>query len=147
MRSAVAVFLSGLMALLSACRQSGESDNALRPAGSQTLGTPASVGHFIVAEQNLAVGEYHLAATHLNKGIIAYRGETGKMHGRAAQEANRAIDVLIRFRKNLREGKPVDGAGLHLAIQNALAIEAPAPRQLETRPSGHEGLIVPVGGQ
>jgi hypothetical protein len=136
------------MALLSACRQSGEGEDSRRlPGGEQFAGTPPCVGHFIAAEQNISIGEYHQAAVHLNKGIIAYRGETGKMRGRAAQDANRAIDVLIRYRKNLREGKPVDGSGLHQAIQNALAVETPAPRQLDKRPSGHEGLIVPVGGQ
>lgn len=137
------------MVLFAACRKTNDGSSTLPNQEYSRLrghaGAPPSLAHFTDAEQKLVLGEYSFAAAQLNKGIIAYRSETGKMNGNAARQANRAIDGLIVVRKKLREGKAVSTAELHLAIQNALAVEGaviltpPEPRE---KPS----LGVPVGG-
>jgi hypothetical protein len=153
MQSAVPLFLSGLVVFLFACQQSGDNNNAAKSPASGILSTrsgqidtPASLVHFSDAEQKLAIGEYSFAAVQLHKGIIDYRMETGKMHGNAARQANRAIDALTLLRKSLREGKAVNGIDLHLAIQNALLVENPDFRLPEQQAPDNKGLFVPVSG-
>ena len=69
------------------------------------------------------------------------------MRGAEATQANRAIDLLIQLRKNLREGKAINSDDLHMAIQVALATESPNPRlRPEQSPASKRDIIVPVGG-
>ncbi len=125
MRPAFLIFLSGLVVSCFACWQTNEG-NASSHASSICASTndiKYSRVFFVEAEDACARGTHRNAAAALHKGIIAYRIETGKMHGSAATQANRAIDALTRLRQSLREGKVVSAAELHSAIQNALALE------------------------
>lgn len=84
-----------------------------------------------------------LAAKHLNKGIISFRVETGKMSGRDAMRANQAIDRLIRLRNTLRHGQMVSPEALHQAIYFAMESE---PLRVSTLPKPAPEILVPVSG-
>lgn len=111
----------------------------------QAAHVPASLAHFDAAEYQLAQGQYTFAATQLNKGIVAFRVETGKLSGARAVSANRAIDTLTRLRKTLRHGDSVGASELHRAIQNAMDAEPLAPVSPQL-PKPNPALFVPVGG-
>ncbi len=104
---------------------------------------PTSIHYFSEAEQKLAIKEYTFAAALLNKGIVAYRAETGKMCCGSAEQSNKAIDVLIQLRQKLRKGKPVMARDLRVAIQQALLVEGWGFPQRQT--SGNETPVLPVG--
>ncbi|MFZ4635714.1 MAG: hypothetical protein ACOYNO_16040 [Saprospiraceae bacterium] len=106
--------------------------------------TPSSLTHFKAAEQQLAIGQYIYAATQLDKGIVAFRIETGKLSGVHAAHANHAIDVLTRLRKILRHGEAISTDDLHLAILTAMESE---PRPATSLPKPDPGIFVPVGGR
>ncbi len=82
----------------------------------------ASEGLFAEAEQQLVVGNYRLAASQLNEGIVAFRFETGRVHGNAAIEINHSIDALTRLRTRLRKRQDVSAGDLHRAVINALVL-------------------------
>lgn len=146
MRTAFSVFLGGMLLFLATCQRSNERSNGSQPVGAADLQdrVPQSVVYFSDAEQKLDLGELSFAAAQLNKGIVAYRIETGKTHGNVAKSANHAIDALTHLRKNLREGKSVSSHDLRLAIQNALAVEG-IRFPLDEREEPQD-LMVPVGG-
>ncbi len=109
-------------------------------AGNSAISAPKSVHYFSDAEQKLLLKEYTFAAAQLNKGIVAYRVETGKMCCKSAKQANKAIDVLTQLRQKLRNGKPVLQQDLRAAIQQALVVEGVGVQQ-----NTDESLAVPVG--
>lgn len=82
----------------------------------------ASEGLFAEAEQQLIVGNYRMAASQLNEGIVAFRFETGRVHGNAAIEINHSIDTLTRLRSRLRKRQDVSAGDLHRAVANALVL-------------------------
>ncbi len=136
------------LALFSASCQRADSDTSGISKKSVTLSehtnTPESLVHFDAAEQQLAEGRYIFAATHLNKGIVAFRIETGKYSGAHAIRANRAIDSLTKIRKILRRNEAVACEDLHRAILNAL--ESEQAITLPTHPQPDPALFVPVNG-
>ncbi len=142
------VFFSTLALLLTHC-QRGDSDTVeharASPAMQESLpDVPPSLTHFKAAEQQLANGHYIYAATQLDKGIVAFRIETGKLSGVHAIRANHAIDVLTRLRKTLRHGEAISTDDLHLAILTAMESE---PEPVHTLPRPNRGIFVPVGGR
>lgn len=138
--------LTGWMVLCIACHQRNEEIIASSPTDAVSPRPTAASGvYFADAEQKLTLGEYSFAASQLNKGIVAYRTETGKFSGNSARLANHAIDGLIALRKLLREGKPIHPEDLHWAVENALAVEGatvPLPG-----PGRHSHMGVPVGSK
>jgi len=82
----------------------------------------ASENLFAEAEQQLIVGNYRTAASQLNEGIVAFRFETGRVHGNAAIEINHSIDTLTRLRSRLRKRQDVSAGDLHRAVANALVL-------------------------
>ncbi len=120
-----------------------ERDQEASNSTGQKAITPDSHIHFAAAEQQLAEGRYIFAATQLDKGIVAFRIETGKMIGAHAIRANHTIDALTKLRKTLRRGDAVDTDALHQAILSAMAFEttpsAPLPKPI------HD-IMVPVNG-
>jgi predicted FMN-binding regulatory protein PaiB len=111
----------------------------------QTAHVPASLAHFDAAEYQLTQGQYTFAASQLNKGIVAFRVETGKLSGAKAISANRAIDTLTRLRKTLRHGDSVAAGELHRAILSAMEAEPLTPVSPQL-PKPDPALFVPVGG-
>lgn len=89
-----------------------------------------SVIYFTRAEQQLAVREYHLAAVHLHDGIIAFRTETGRIHGKDAARINRAIWTLTRLRSRLHNGEQIGVPELHGAVHTALRLHPKYHRTL-----------------
>ncbi len=138
-----------ILAMLVACCQRGDSDTVelarTSPAMQESLPeVPSSLTHFKAAEQQLANGRYIYAATQLDKGIVAFRIETGKLSGVHAARANHAIDVLTRLRKTLRHGAAISTDDLHLAILTAMESE---PEPVHSLPKPNRGIFVPVGGR
>ena len=125
------------------CQHDG-SDPVGQGQGYRHTGSePVSLTYFEAAEQQVAIGRYTFAAKHLNKGIIAFRIETGKMSGPGAIRANRSIDALTRLRKTLRHGEPVMPDDLHQAILTAMESE---PMRAASLPKPTPELFVPVSG-
>lgn len=91
-------------------------------AGEAPVRLSASENLFAEAEQQLAVGNYRTAASQLNEGIVAFRFETGRVHGNAAIEINHSIDALTRLRSRLRKRQDVSAGDLHRAVVNALVL-------------------------
>lgn len=118
-----------------------------KPGGEQSNKAPSleSAAYFESAEQKLVEKRYLLAAQHLDKGIVAFRIETGKMSGARAARANRAIDRLTRLRKTLRHNESVNADELHQAILSAMEAEPGLPSPIQ-HPKPGSGLGVPVGG-
>lgn len=83
---------------------------------------PASERLFDEAEQQLVSGNYRQAADELHQGIIAFRFETGRVHGQAAIRINHSIDTLTRLRSRLRKKQYVAPADLHRAVAHALVL-------------------------
>lgn len=137
------VFILTLALLLTHC-QRGDADTVTQAKASPAMREPSSLSHFKAAEQQLAIGQYIYAATQLDKGIVAYRIETGKLSGVHAARANHAIDVLTRLRKILRHGAAISTDDLHLAILTAMESE---PTPVHALPMPDRGLFVPVGGR
>jgi len=142
------VFFTVLTLLCVSCMQmdsdSGAgSDIKTSPGIGQNAPAPASRAYFLAAEQQLAEKQYIFAATQLDKGIVAFRIETGKMSGAQAMRANHSIDALTKLRKTLRHGEAVDPAVLHGAIVLALETEK-FPSPTPQRPS--PDIMVPVSG-
>ena len=138
-----------ILAILVACCQRGDSDTVEHANRQQILQNyppeaPPSLEYFKAAEQQLTNGRYIYAATQLDKGIVAFRIETGKLSGVHAARANHAIDVLTRLRKTLRHGEAISTDDLHLAILTAMESE-PEPVHMLPRPN--RGIFVPVGGR
>lgn len=141
------VFFASLVLLSAACQQAdadavGHSPNSSARSKHGTV-VPGSLVHFESAEQQVAEGRYIYAATQLDKGIVAFRIETGKMSGSRAKRANCAIDVLTRLRKPLRHGEAVSVEELHRAILAAMESE---PMPVSTLPKPDPELFVPVNG-
>ena len=132
-----------LLLLFFQCRHDSPGVIERRPIANQNERSPASLAHFEAAEQQVALGHYMIAAKHLNKGIITFRVETGKMSGRDAIRANQAIDGLIRLRKVLRHDQAVSPEALHQAIHFAMQSE---PLRISPIPKPAPEIVVPVSG-
>lgn len=105
------------------CRKQAEQD---RPVTSDEVSSvvvelPAGSRLFFAkAEEQLASGNYPLAAHHLHEGIVAFRFETGRVHGRDALVINHSIDSLTHLRRLLRRNQPVSSTDLHRVVEHAL---------------------------
>ncbi len=94
----------------------------IRQATDPPVQISASEGLFAEAEQFLAVGNYRLAANQLHEGIVAFRFETGRVHGHPALAINHSIDALTRLRSRLRKREEVSAGELHKAVAEALIL-------------------------
>ena len=149
MTNAPIIFTLLLAILLCACQQTPTVSDAEAlspeavPLVSKVPVTLHSERCFIEAEHRVALGDYHAAAAHLHEGVVAFRRETGQVHGSEALRVNHAIDALTHLRRELDKGKSVRIEDVRRLVMDALELEPPG---LYTPPSQNNDtdLFVPV---
>lgn len=145
------ISLCGMFLLFFGCGKSDEQSRPVTPPASEEIplhwqsGDASCVHFFEETELAIGRGEYLTASRHLQKGIIAYRKETGRLAGSRARHSNRSIDSLVRLNKRLRSGQQVAFEEFHQTVLNALDVDGVAAPPLKPKPG--RDLGVPVGGQ
>jgi hypothetical protein len=110
-----------------ACQQPAQeqrvdNEQALHPEDTLRYHS-ASENHFNLAEVYLMRKEFRNAEAQLHEGIVAYRGEFGRVRGEEAAKINKSIWILTRIRTRLKHGEMIKSEELHVAVVNANALQ------------------------